>query len=272
MREFIAAVAIALTLLVSRASGDEPRKLAPGTPPLPPGFAIEKMADAKEAAKAADWLEKEYAGKPTEAARMLIAILRGMKADGSNGWFGPAESRYSWAWLAKYHGLDAKAAALPKKLFRGSEALFDQLDRDGDGSIAPADLDWSDKSPYVQQAAAITRIFRRMDGNTDGELTRAELDAFFQRAGNGKDSITADDLRRFLIPRGPRGFAPGDAPSVTVLLQGFFASDIGSPSDGPHLLDPAPTFPLAPVKGLNDMNFSKLLRKKPLVLSLANFT
>jgi thiol-disulfide isomerase/thioredoxin/Ca2+-binding EF-hand superfamily protein len=274
MRDFIVALAVACMLLVSAASAVEPRPKAapPGTPKLPPGFDIEKMADAKEAATAADWLEKEYADKKTEAVKMLVAILRGMKADGSNGWFGPAESRFSWAWLAQLHGLEAKAARLPKKDFRGSDALFDQLDRDGDGSIAPTDLDWSDTNPYVQQAAAVTRIFRRMDGNTDGELTRAELDAFFQRVGNGKESITADDLRRLLIPRGPRGFAPGDAPSVPVLLKGFFSSEIGSLSEGPHLGDSAPSFNLGAVDGTGEVQFAKLLGKKPVVLILGNFT
>ncbi|HEY3789098.1 MAG TPA: deiodinase family protein [Urbifossiella sp.] len=253
---------------------EAPRKgAAVNVPKLPPGFDIEKMADPKEAAKAADWIEKQYAGKPTEAATMLIAILRGMRADGTNGWFGPAESRLTWAWLTKRSGLDAKAEMISRDQFQGSRNRFDQLDRDGDGQITPSDMDWSDKSPYVQQASMITRIFRRMDSNTNGELTREELDAFFNRVGNGKDTITAEDLRNALIPRGPRGFAPGDAPSVPVLLRGFFASEVGSLADGPKVGDAAPNFQLGTVDGKETLAFSQLLgKKKPVVLVLGNFT
>jgi hypothetical protein len=248
-------------------------ELPPGTPKLPPGFDVEKMSDPKEAAKAADWIEKEYGGKPTQAARMLVAVLRGMKADGSNGWFDPAESRYTWAWLAERNGLDAKAKAIPKDKFKGSAALFERLDRDGDGRITPADFDWSDRNPYVMQASMITRLFRRMDGNTDGELTPAELQEFFKRVGNGKDAISAEDLRNAMIPRGPAGFSPGDAPSTTVLLKGFFGSEIGSLQDGPAIGDAAPDFALEPVKGDAKISYSSLAGKqKPTVLILGNFT
>src|SRR5438132_14282909 len=121
MRIPILAVLIASALLASHVLADAPRAKPPiaGTPKLPPGFDIDKMADAKEAAKAAEWLENEYPGKQPEAVKMLIAILRGLKADGSNGWFGPAESRYSWAWLVKQSGLDEKATAISKDQSQG---------------------------------------------------------------------------------------------------------------------------------------------------------
>jgi len=244
----------------------------PGTPKLPPGFAIEKMGDPKAAAEAANWIEKEYGDKPTEASKMLVAILRGLKADGSNGWFGPAESRYTWAWLTERCGVNVKATAIPKDQFKGSLASFERLDRDGDGRITPMDLDWSDRNPYVQQASMVTRFFRRMDGNTDGELTPAELEAFFKRVGNGKETITAEDLRNAMIPRGPGGFSPGDAPSVPMLLKGFFSSEVGSLQEGPKVGDAAPTFKLSPVKGEGEIEFQTMLGKRPTVLILGNFT
>jgi hypothetical protein len=203
---------------------------------------------------------------------MLIDILRGSQLNGRDGWFGPAQSRYTWAWLAGRSGADPKAKEIHRDDFRGPAALFDQLDRDGDGTITPADLDWSEKSPYVQQSMLITRIFRRIDGNTDGELTRAELDEFFKRVGNGKDAITADDLRRALIYRGPAGFSPGDAPTVPVLVRGLFRGEIGSMAEGPRLGEKAPDFTLATVDGGEKVRLSKLIGKKPLVLVLGNFT
>ena len=58
---------------------------------------------------------------------MLVAILRGSDLDGADGWFGPAQSRYTWAWLTGRCGLDARAKAIPRDKFPGPDALFDAL-------------------------------------------------------------------------------------------------------------------------------------------------
>ena len=42
----------------------------------------------------------------------------------------------------------AKDGAVPKDKFRGPAALFEALDRDGDGKVTPNDLDWSDPKKY----------------------------------------------------------------------------------------------------------------------------
>lgn len=272
----IALSAFFTVLLLSVVAADDPKPAPPGLaskPKLPPGFDPEKMADPKEAAKAADWIEKEYPDSPRpEAVRMLLAILRGSRMDGTDGWFGPPESRYTWAWLAKLHGVEAKGAGIPKKAFRGSEALFERLDRDGDGTITPSDLDWSDRNPYVLQAGMVNRLFRRMDWSGDGKLTREELDEFFKMVAAGKEFVTADDLRRAMIPRGPSGFAPGDGPAVPTLVRGLFAGEIGSMSEGPRLGEKAPDFTLKTVDGSESVRLSKLIGTKPVVLIFGNFT
>ena len=115
-------------LFVAPLLADEPKRPAPTIAKLPSGFDADKMADPKEAAKAAEWLEKEYPETPRpEGVQMLIAILRGSQLNGSDGWFHPAQTRYTWPWLAKQHGIEAKGGGVPKKLFRGTEAQFDRL-------------------------------------------------------------------------------------------------------------------------------------------------
>ncbi len=60
----------------------------------------EQYATPKAAAATADELEKTYAGqRKPEAVRMLLDILRGPKLGAHDGWFEPAETRYTWKWL-----------------------------------------------------------------------------------------------------------------------------------------------------------------------------
>ena len=203
---------------------------------------------------------------------MLIAILRGSQLDGRDGWFKPAATRYTFEWLAKQNGLDAKAASIPRDKFTGEEMVFNVLDRDGDGKITAADLDWSDRNPFVMQTYMLNRLFRRMDASGDGQLTREELDAFFKMVAKEKDHFTADDFRRAMIPRGPAGFSPASGPSIPVLVRGLFAGEIGSISEGPKLDEPAPKFNLKTADGKETVQLSKLIGPKPVVLVFGNFT
>ncbi|HSQ58242.1 MAG TPA: deiodinase family protein [Gemmata sp.] len=259
---------------MATATADEPKQYPPGAivPRLPEGVTAEKLGDKKEAKRVADWLDKEYPSPQPESVKMLVAILRGSQLNGGDGWFGPAQSRYGWGWLAERHRLDVKAKAIPKKIFKGSEVLFDSLDRDGDGAITASDLDWSDRNPYVMQLNMVTRMFRRLDyPSGDGKLTREDLDTFFKMAGKGKEAITLEEFRRAMIPRGS-GFSPGDEPKVSMLVKGLFGGEIGSMGEGPKLNDKAPDFTLKSADGKESMTLSKLIGKKPVVLVFGNFT
>jgi thiol-disulfide isomerase/thioredoxin len=239
---------------------------------LPEGVTPESLADPKEAARVADLLEKAYPAPRSEAARMLIAILRGSQLDGREGWFGPAESRYSFAWLAKQAGAGDKAEAVTREQFPGTADQFTTLDRDGDGKITSADLDWSERSPYVMRASMLNGLFRRLDRSGDGRLTHEELDALFKALAKDRDHFTADDFRRAMIPRGAGGFAPGDAPTVPVLVKGLFGNEIGAMTEGPKVGDRAPDFALKTADGKETVRLSKLTGSKPVVLVFGNFT
>ena len=68
------------------------------------------------------------------------------------------------------------------------------------------------------------------------------------------------------------GFAPGDEPSIPVLVKGLFGNEIGSMSEGPKVGDDAPDFTLKTNDGKGTVQLSKRIGKKPVVLVLGNFT
>lgn len=265
---------------LTMSAAEEPKSAAPsssssrsdGRSKLP-GLDANKLSDPKQMAQAALILEGAYAGaRQPEAVRMLISILKGSQMGPQDGWFGPAETRYTWKWLVQQQNLDAADSALARNKFSGPEALFKRLDRDGDGKITPGDLDWSDRNPYVQQSYMVNRLFRRINTRGDGKLTREDLDEFFKKASQGKDHIDADDLRTVLLSGGSGGFQPGDAPTPAVLLRGLFAGEIGSMNEGPHVDETAPDFTLKSTDGKKTVQLSKLLGAKPVVLVFGNFT
>jgi hypothetical protein len=228
--------------------------------------------DWKEALAAARWLEKAYAGsRPPESVRMLIAIANGTWLDSNGGWYGPGQTRYTWEWLARLHGV--KEAGIPLSKFRGSRELFRRLDRDGDGRITAEDLDWSENSPYLQRLGLVYRLFYQINAKRDGKITAEQWQAFFKAASQGKDHLTPDDLRNALFAPRPSGsLPPGDAPTQEILVRGLFAGEIGSLNEGPGLDQQAPDFTLKTPDGKQTYQLSKLVGPKPLVLVFGNFT
>jgi peroxiredoxin len=111
-----------------------------------------------------------------------------------------------------------------------------------------------------------------MNPRGDGKLTKEDMEAFFQRAANGKDHVTPDDLRAALLASGPSGFLPGDAPTTEMLVRGLYAGELGSIHEGPKVGASAPDFTLKTLDGKEAVQLSKLIGPKPVVLVFGNFT
>jgi hypothetical protein len=226
----------------------------------------------------ASFLSEVYGDStPPEGARMLLAIVNGSQMGPGDGWFGPAQTRYDWKWQAAICGVNAEAPGISKEQFAGPPELFPSLDRNRDGQIQPADLDWSDANPYVEMSYMLNRIFRRFDAKGAGGLTREDWLKFFDDATQGKDRLTAEDFSGALLAGYTGPFAPGDGPDEATLIRGLFAGEIGSMYEGPKVGQPAPSFRLRRAQGQSSMDgesleLSSLVGEKPLVLVLGNFT
>ena len=258
-------------------AGEKPASIIPNVPENIPMAALlnlrpEQYADEESSQRTADELERAFPaeGRP-EAVKMLLTILRDASMGPREGWFGPAQSRFTWQWLAELHGIDPQRGSIAKDQFRGPDAWRQRLDRNSDGSISAGDLDWSDANPWVQQASVVTRLFRRVNTRGDGRVTRADLDEFFDRAAGGKDHLTVGDLQAAMLA-GVGRYLPGDEPSRVVLVKGFLQNELGSFHEGPRLGAPAPDFTLKSADGSAVLQISKLVGPKPLVLVLGNFT
>ena len=226
--------------------------------------------------KSVSELETEYSGKiaeAPEAIRMLIDISHGSQMLPGEGWFGPGVSRYSYKWLLEQHQ-GQEGQPLSGEEFRGLPHWLNRIDRNHDGLISADDLDWSDRSPWVQRAVIVNRFFRRMDADADSQVSEEEWNVFFRRVAQTQDAISRDDLVDALLAGtgGPGGFSSGDEPSKNVLLRGLVAGEIGSLQEGPKVGEDAPDFTLKTHEGDQTIQLAELLGKKPIVLTFGNFT
>lgn len=272
---------LGLMLSLAAADAQEARRKESGADVPKPSAGTRKSAppqdkkgrDDSKAAAAAAILESAYEGEhPPEAVRMLTAVLRGSRMGPGEGWFGPADIRYSWKWLAQRCGVDPAKGGISRDRFRGSDAWFARLDRDKNGAITPDDFDWSDRSPYVQMARMADRLFGKLNAEGNGHLTKDELLQFFDKAAQGKDHLTPDDFRDALLGGLFGRSRSTDMPSQAVLIRGLFSGELGSMNEGPKLNQPAPDFTLKTSDGKDTIQLAKRIGSKPLILVFGSFT
>jgi Ca2+-binding EF-hand superfamily protein len=242
--------------------------LADKNEPLPPRPA---MPDLRPLAKS---LRQSLASlKHLEFVEVISAVARGSKLGPGEGWFHPAQTRYDWKWLAGRFDAN-KDGKIERREFPGQDDVFNRLDRDRDGVLTRADFDWSENSPLARQTAVVRHVFRFLDANSNGRVSREEWEAFFSRVSSGKEYITPDDLLDALRPPQPskKNGPPPKGPTPAVFLKGLLTGELGSPFEGPRLGQVAPDFTLDSHDGKRRITLSKFRGKKPVVLVFGSFT
>jgi hypothetical protein len=209
-----------------------------------------------------------------EAVEMLSAIWQGSRMGPGEGWFRPGEGRYGWRWLADRYDAD-RDGKITRAEFRGPTELFERLDRNHDGVLTADDFDWSDNSPFLRQSDQAENLFRLMDADSNGRLTRAEWEAFFKKMAKGGDTVTPEQLREALFPPRPAlaaGKPPPGMPSPLGLTVGLFKGEIGSLFPGPTIGQKAPDFTLRFQDAKGSLNLTDYRGDRPAVLVFGSFT
>jgi hypothetical protein len=205
-----------------------------------------------------------------EFVEMLTAILKGSQMGPGDGWFHPGQSRYGWEWLAAHHKKDKKGTITAKE-FQGPAEWFARLDRNRDGVLSAADFD---ERALMRQPNPANMLFQMMDTNSNGRISKAEWEAFFNKLARDKGYLTPNDLRELFQPPAPPKVKgpPKGGPSTAVLLEGLLKGELGSPLEGPKIGQKAPNFTLKTQDGKRTITLSDYHGKKPVVLVFGSFT
>lgn len=246
---------------------------------------------AELTSRLADVLSKEWNGTP-EWATMASGILNGEQVMGlGKGWFKPAQIRHDWAWLRATFDKNPRDGQIQKQEL--PKAITDQqfaiLDRDLDGVVSSRDLAWENN--FIMEGYSPSNdVFDRMDLDSNGRLTKAEMNKFFERYADGFDYLTPDDLKRGLrfSPPPPnldqirRQQAAMPPDRRWQLLDFLLSGGLGSLSEGPDVNDPAPDFELRLLEKDQENHELKLSKqrvrlsdsrgKRPVVLVFGSFT
>lgn len=240
----------------------------------------------------------ELLGKQSEAqpewAKIASEMLRGNPNMGAGyGWFGPAETRLDFEWLINKYDRDRNGrlvrAEMPKYL---SSREFAVLDRDRDAKLTKKDVDWL--SNPILESGSVQQVFGRLDLDSNGRITKEEMNRFFNRYAGGFDYLTPQDLRKALPLRPPPPPRPNPAQQAKMdysqtplqvrfqYLEMVLNGSMGLMEEGPHVGDDAPDFELPMM--INDGDFYRLKLsgerarlsdskgKRPVVLIFGSFT
>lgn len=232
-------------------------------------------------------------GDSPEWAQMASELLRGNPfMTNGYGWYKAGQSRMTFEWLKNKYDRTRNGKVVKAELPKYVTAReFRILDKNRDTVITDEDFIWN-KNPVMETGSA-QQAFARMDRDSNGRLTREEMNKFFDRYADGFEYLTPQDLRRALPFQPPANRPTAEQQkkmdfSNTPLARRFQAMEmltsgaLGSFEEGPNVGDDAPDFELPMM--VNDGDFYRLKLsgekvrlsdskgKKPVVLIFGSFT
>lgn len=232
--------------------------------------APESNPDTIARALAESWPERP------EWLDMFADILQGSQLGPNDGWFRRAVAQTRFTWDATRAGYDGDGdGQIARAEFPGSDADFARLDRNGNRSLDAADFDFS---PHALAPSPGMMLFYQADRDGNGKITPEEFQGIFRALDSGAQGfLSLSDLQAALPmpsaapPSAKSGKRPG-GPSKETLIRGLFQQEIGSLQPGPALGEPAPDFTLKTNDGGRDVQLSRVIGGKPVVLVFGNFT
>jgi Iodothyronine deiodinase/EF hand len=254
-----AVAALAVLALAANAWADEPPSR-----PVP----------QRQAPSGAAFLEKIWPEHPEWLAMLVDIFVKGDQMSGDDGWFrkGKMQTRFDWKSTRARFDKDGDGS-VSRAEFPGTAADFARLDRNRDSKLNAADFDFATSPPG---AALGSQLFREVDRDANGNVTRGEFDAFFEGVDSGAVGfVSLDEFRQvFDVPPmtlhqatvGPRGL------TRETFLKCFIRRELGPFAPGPRLDEPAPDFTLRTDDGRESVTLSKVVGAKPVVLVFGNFT
>ncbi len=240
-------------------------------PSSPTPTTAEPAGDTIARALAESWPDRP------EWLDMFADILQGSQLGPNDGWFrrAVAQTRFTWdATRARYDG-DGNGQ-IAREEFPGNDADFARLDRDRDRQLTRADFDFS---PHALAPSPGMMLFYIADRDGNGKVTPEEFSGVFHAIDSGNQGfLSLSDLQKALpMPTAAPARKPGSEPARTgpskeTLIRGLFQQEIGSLQPGPSLGENAPDFTLKTNDGAREIQLSKLIGGKPVVLVFGNFT
>jgi Ca2+-binding EF-hand superfamily protein len=242
--------------------------VAADDPKKPPATPME--AHQREVAEVTAALRESWPDHP-EWVDMLTSILVDEPMSAEFGWFRTAvsQTRFDWNATRKRFDRDGNGNIARQEFGGGSSDDFARLDRNHDGTLTQLDFDFSGSSLAPSPG---TIVFSRIDRDSNGKVTREEIDAFFRAVDSGGQGfLSLSDVQEAFTPPA-RPSAGSSGPSKATLVRGLFRREVGSLEPGPKLDESAPEFTLRTNDGKGEVTLSKLIGPKPVVLVFGNFT
>ena len=266
------------------------------------------LAVATMACAAAAWGQRpENEQRPSDGERPGAADKQAKMKGGQRPGGGFAGG-ISFERIADRHDAN-KDEKVTREEWKGPAEFFDRMDRNGDGVITAADFKdgpagtgaspggQSDRQPGTpsagQAGADAAALFRLLDADKDGKVSKDELEKLFRRADSDQDdSLSADELRKLLGQAEPAGPSANgrrepagnpDQPAHAGRSQGPASSPPGtSPEKLQKILkereghlkpgDAAPDFKLKTLDGKGTVQLSQVIGKRPVVLIFGSYT